>query len=134
MRLTFSHRPSRDAAPTALILVLVVVVVAGACSTSGRPAGQEQTAAVTAQVVEPRRRAMARQIHGAGTLYGDEETTIGTKVAGRVSAVVRDLGDLAAPGDELVRLDPTDYSLERDERASAVKAALAQIGLEELAA
>ena len=62
-------------------------------------------------VAAPVRRELPRFTQVTGTLFGDEETTIAAKVEGRVVEVLKDLGDVAMPGDPLVRVDPTDYEL-----------------------
>lgn len=91
-----------------------------------------QEIAVT--VAAPVQSELPRTIRVSGTLMGDEETTIAAKVAGRVIEVVRDLGDAAAPGDPLIRIDPIDYELARDERQRAFVESLSQLGLGELPA
>jgi multidrug efflux pump subunit AcrA (membrane-fusion protein) len=87
---------------------------------------------VSVSVTKAERRELPRSIRVTGTLHGEEETTIAAKVAGRVVEVVRDLGDVAQPGDPLVRIDPTDYDLEKTERERAFLEALARLGLREL--
>jgi multidrug efflux pump subunit AcrA (membrane-fusion protein) len=99
-------------------------------STGDSSAIQEIAVAVTAPVQNE----LPRIIRVSGTLMGDEETTIAAKVAGRVIEVVRDLGDAAAPGDPLIRVDPIDYELARDERQRAFVESLSQLGLSELPA
>jgi len=64
-----------------------------------------------------------------GTLFGDEQTTLAAKVAGRVTEIHRDLGDSVRPGEPLIVLDATDYELAAAERASALHQALAKLGL-----
>ncbi len=92
----------------------------------------ETLAEVSVSVTKAEQRELPRSIRVTGTLHGEEETTIAAKVAGRVVEVVRDLGDVAQPGDALVRLDPTDYDLEKVERERAFLEALARLGLREL--
>jgi multidrug efflux pump subunit AcrA (membrane-fusion protein) len=84
-------------------------------------------AAVT--VVSPRFHEVARFIRTTGTLHGDEEATIAAKVPGRIIEVLRDLGDVVRPGDPLLRVDPTDYELEKLERERAFMESLARLGL-----
>ena len=75
---------------------------------------------------------MARRITVTGTLHGDEETTLAAKVSGRVVQIMKDLGDVAMPGEPLLQIDPTDYALARDERMRAFREVLAKLGLSEL--
>jgi multidrug efflux pump subunit AcrA (membrane-fusion protein) len=87
---------------------------------------------VAVSVTAPMRRELPRLTQVTGTLFGDEEATIAAKVEGRVVEVLKDLGDTVAPDDPLVRVDPTDYELERAEREGAFREALARLGLSEL--
>lgn len=87
---------------------------------------------VAVSVTAPMRRELPRVTQVTGTLFGDEEATIAAKVEGRVVEVLKDLGDTVAPDDPLVRVDPTDYELERAEREGAFREALARLGLSEL--
>lgn len=84
------------------------------------------------EVTTPSRAKLARTVRVTGTLHGEDEATIASKVSGRVIEVLADLGDRVEPGAPLVRIDPTDYELLRDERSRALRETLAQIGLSEL--
>ena len=102
-------------------------------SFSGCGKGPDQTVAVAAPVpVELRgvhRADLQRSVAVTGTLTGQEEAVISARVAGPVAQVLRDLGDRVAPGDELARLDPSDYRLAEARAAAAVQEALARLGL-----
>lgn len=120
---------------SALSACLALPFLATAGCTPPAPAGPAglppaMTAAVTvaAPVDFPRRARVT------GTLLGEEEMTVAAKVSGRVVEVLKDLGDPVAPGETLVRVDPTDYALAMDERARALTQALARLGLEALPA
>lgn len=112
-------------------LVAVLLLGAGGCGRD-EATSSETPLEVAVSVTKAERRELPRTIRVTGTLYGEEETTIAAKVAGRVVEVVRDLGDIAEPGDPLVRIDPTDYELEKTERERAFLEALARLGLREL--
>jgi len=75
---------------------------------------------------------LPRTVRVTGTLFGDEEATIASKVSGRVVQAPVDLGDRVAPDDVLIRIDPVDYTLARDERRRALTEALSRLGLSEL--
>ena len=109
-------------------MMLAFVVGTSACGRD-EATSSETPPEVAVSVTSPVRRDLPRFTQVTGTLYGDEETTIAAKVEGRVVEVVRDLGDVAAPGDPLVRIDPTDYELERAEREGAFRESLARLGL-----
>ena len=67
-----------------------------------------------------------------GTLYGDEEAQISSKSAGRIIETKADLGDRLEDGALLARVDPTDYKLAVQQGESALREALAKIGLDAL--
>jgi multidrug efflux pump subunit AcrA (membrane-fusion protein) len=79
-----------------------------------------------------RTQAVQREIEVVGTLWGDEDTTVAAKVAGRVTAVHKDVGDPVAANEPLAQIDPTDYELAQRQRELAISEALAKIGLTEL--
>jgi RND family efflux transporter MFP subunit len=64
-----------------------------------------------------------------GTLFGEEEATIASKLSGRVEAIAADLGDLAPSGTVLARLEARDYELVLSESEAARDSALARLGL-----
>jgi len=64
-----------------------------------------------------------------GTMYGDEQTTISSKVAGRVVKLYKDFGDRVGEGDKLGEIDRTDYELSVAQKNFALMEALAKIGL-----
>lgn len=91
-----------------------------------------QAAPKPVRLVAVESRAVDRFIEVTGTLYGEEEVTVAAEVGGRVVEVVADLGDSAAHGAMLARIDPTDYELAVQEQQSALQTALAKIGLDQL--
>ena len=66
-----------------------------------------------------------------GTLWGDEETTISAKVSGRVSDVLKDIGDRATAGEVLVQLDRTDYELIARQKELGIQEVLAKVNLKD---
>lgn len=78
--------------------------------------------AAAARVVEER-------VRTVGTLHGFEEITVAPLVDGRVARVVHDVGDLVVPGDELLRIDDTDYRLALEEAERGLELELAALGL-----
>jgi RND family efflux transporter MFP subunit len=124
----------------AFALVAMVSVIHAACErapssgSSGQDGSSPAPAAdpIAVEVVSPAERDVPRTIRVTGTLYGDEEATIAAKVSGRIVEIMKDMGDTASPGEALLRIDPTDYVLERDERARAQSESLARLGLPEM--
>ena len=119
--------PARAAA----IALAALALAAGGCD-HDEATSSETPPEVAVSVTTAEKRELPRWIHVTGTLYGEEETTIAAKVAGRIVEVVRDLGDVASAGDPLVRVDPTDYELAKTERERAFLEALARLGLDKL--
>lgn len=116
-----------------LLAALAAILLLGTSGCGRDEATSSETPPeVAVSVSKAERRELPRTIRVTGTLHGEEETTIAAKVAGRVVEVVRDLGDIAEPGDALVRIDPIDYELEKTERERAFLEALARLGLREL--
>lgn len=118
-------------AVTALLSLLAACGPDAAQSASPKPSG---TPATPVKLVPVIKRDLARAVEITGTIYGDEEATISSKVSGRIIRIDRDLGDEAAPGDTLAQIDPTDFQLALDERRATTSAALARLGLTEMPA
>lgn len=77
---------------------------------------------------------LPESVEVSGTLFAQEDTVVSAKQAGRVVAVVSDVGDAVPSGAKLAQIDQVDFELELRERMAEKSAALAQIGLEELPA
>lgn len=75
---------------------------------------------------------LQRSVPVVGTLHGYDDVQLTTKVDGRVSHVLRDVGDTVIPGEVLLELDPTDYELALSEARRGLEAELARLGLEAL--
>jgi len=69
---------------------------------------------------------------GGGTLFGDDQATISSKVAGRITAIYKDVGDRAEPGEPLAQVDREDFVLARQQKELAVREVLSRLGLTEL--
>jgi multidrug efflux pump subunit AcrA (membrane-fusion protein) len=114
-------------------LCAVLAALAAACD---EPEDAAQPRAAAEPLVLPLARLsrgpLQRRVQATGTLFGEEEATISAKVAGRVAAVYRDVGDVLKPGDPLARIESTDYELTLAERRRAFEEALAHLGLEAL--
>lgn len=64
-----------------------------------------------------------------GSILGDEESVLSTKVAGRIFKVCVDLGSRVKKGDALVELDPRDFRLRVDQAKAMLAQARAALGL-----
>jgi RND family efflux transporter MFP subunit len=124
--------------PLVAVAVLAALILGGvglARRETGEKAGPSaqtprEEVAVTVEPVTPR--AIRRVVAAVGSLYGQEEITISSKVDGRVARVHHDIGDVVRPGELLLEIDPTDYQLSVAEARRAVELELARVGLKEL--
>lgn len=77
-------------------------------------------------------RTIQRTVQVVGTLYGQEEIDIATKVDGRVARIHHDMGDVVRPGDVLLEVDDTDFRLTVVEAKRSLELEMARLGLREL--
>jgi RND family efflux transporter MFP subunit len=121
---------------TAILFALIAAGMAFVPACREQPpsarAAAEQNQPIPVRVAPVQRRPVQRGIDVTGTLFGEDETAVAAKAAGRVVAVLKDLGDHAAPGEPLAEVDRTDYELTRLQRAAAVSESLARLGLDEM--
>jgi RND family efflux transporter MFP subunit len=68
-------------------------------------------------------------VRSQGTLFGDEQTVVGAKVAGRVAQVHFDLGDLVRTGEILVTLDQEEFRLQAAQAEAQLQQARSAVGL-----
>jgi multidrug efflux pump subunit AcrA (membrane-fusion protein) len=131
---------ARSLAVVVVPLVLLSLVAGCEAEADGKAAasgkgGQAQRDPVAVTLAPARAEPLERTVEiKIGTLYGDEETTISAKVAGRVQQILADVGDRVSAGAPLAQIDPTDYQLTVAQREAAVTEALAELGLTELPA
>jgi RND family efflux transporter MFP subunit len=116
-----------------LASILCAPLALGACDKPAVATSKPADAApVDLVVTTPTWTQLPRVVRATGTLFGEEEATIASKVSGRIIEIHADLGDRVEPGSPLLRIDPTDYNLERAERANALAETLSRLGLTEL--
>ena len=63
------------------------------------------------RLVQAAEEVVERKVGATGTLAADEQVVLGTKVAGRISELLVDLGTRVRRDQVIVRLDPTDATL-----------------------
>jgi multidrug efflux pump subunit AcrA (membrane-fusion protein) len=79
--------------------------------------------------IEPAQvRDVRRQVDLVGTLAAQEEAVVSAEVAGRVSRIVRDLGDRVAAGTPLLELDPEKLQYRAEAQRAALDQARARYG------
>lgn len=137
-------RPSRS--PAWFLPVLILVLSGPGCQrTENQPpanvafAAPEATPTPAAAVVPPDGhqvpvvRGRLRQVFPAvGNLRAKQVTNIGPQVTGRVEAMLADVGDVVRAGQELVRIDPSFFSIELDQRKAEVENAKVALANAEL--
>jgi len=117
------------------IIAAAIAALAGLAACQEQPSakaggkGGKNLETVKVHLVTAKPASVRPVIRVTGTLYGFEEVVVSAKVPGRVVAVLHDLGDRLAPSTPLVEIDRTDYDLAARERALAVSATLAKLGL-----
>ena len=114
---------------------LLALCALAACSKNPAPAPGEATrvpAPVPVLLRAVKTDPVQLEVLVNGTLWGDEDVALASKVAGRVQSVEKDVGDRVASGELLARIDPLDYALAVEQKELAVKESLARIGLKEL--
>ena len=120
----------------ALTLLAALVIVLG--FTGCEPASVETTtsnqAAKTPEAIEVKTMTVIPKVwptvaRSQGSLIADEETIVSTKVAGRVSSVLVDLGDVVEGNQPLILIDPTEFKLQADQAKARLDQARAAVGL-----
>jgi RND family efflux transporter MFP subunit len=92
-----------------------------------KPAPAAEVIAVTTEL--PARRKAQRAVEVVGTLHGRDEVEISAKVEGQVIRIHHDIGDVVAPGDLLLEIDPTDYRIAIAEGQRGLELELSRLGL-----
>lgn len=106
-------------------------VLAG-CDRTPAPQARAEVKPIDVQMAAVSRRAIDRSVDLTGTLFGQEEATVSSKITGRIVRLDHDLGDEVLPGQPLAQIDRTDLELALSERRAAVAASLAKLGLDAL--
>ena len=81
------------------------------------------------RVVPAAERSVPKTVAATGALAADDQVTLSAKVAGRVETINIDLGTRIQRGQELVRLDQTDFKLRVEQADAALQQARARLGL-----
>jgi RND family efflux transporter MFP subunit len=105
------HSALRAPHSALLPLSLLLLVALTGCQPPAADTAPKAATAVPVTVAPVGERTVRRVIPVTGTLNGFEDITLSPKVDGQVAAVLADVGDVVKPGDELLRLDATDYDL-----------------------
>src|SRR5260370_15827331 len=116
MRVPF-YQPPRNFPLKALAIVLGAVVTAAAGFAAFSWTANASRASATVPIVRPARvmeisfQQRSRSLVLAGTVVPRIESTLGFRVAGKITARTVDVGTTVKPGDLIAQLDPADYRL-----------------------
>jgi RND family efflux transporter MFP subunit len=114
-----------------VILLTITLGGSGACRSSSPSASAAGSAseARALKVAKITTGTLSRSITLSGALAAEEQAVLSTKVAGRVQSIAVDLGSSVRQGQEIARLDPTDFELRVSQAAAALQQARARLGL-----
>jgi RND family efflux transporter MFP subunit len=123
-------RPSKPFAAGAFFLALSTCLACqGAQEGRTAPAQELPRAARSVALTRVVRTPLAEAVEVSGTLSAEESVLVATKVAGRVVALVVDLGSGVKQGEVIARIDPTDYALRVKQADALLLSAKAALGL-----
>ncbi len=126
------YRPHTNVLFRGAMATVLTLQAFGCNSEPGAANPQRQTPeSINVTVASSRVQPVQRTIEVVGTLYGDEETVISAKVAGRIIAIFRDVGDRVGLNAPLAQLDRIDYELNVNQKRMAIQEALAKLGLDD---
>jgi len=84
---------------------------------------------IEAEVMVVQPQAWPKIVRCQGTLVADDQTVVGSRVAGLVAETCVDIGDAVQPGQVLLRLDDREFKLQLASAEAALLQASAMIGL-----
>ena len=102
------------------------------CETANRsstPAMESKLETITAQVIEIQPTTWPTIIRSQGNLLSDEQSVVGSKIAGRIAIVHVDLGDTVRQGDAIVTLEQEDLRLFVEQAEAQLEQARSAVGL-----
>jgi membrane fusion protein, multidrug efflux system len=130
MRVPFIQQlPRKFPLKTVAIVSFVGAAAAVACAAfSWMPASASRTSASEpvarpARVMEIAYQQRSQSLVLAGTVVPRIESTLGFRVAGKITARTVDVGTIVKPGDLIAQLDPSDYRLAVDNARAALASA-----------
>jgi RND family efflux transporter MFP subunit len=116
-----------------LTTVCIVICLSGCAPEVAQQQRQAEKPleSITAEVMTIAKVPWATVVRSQGSLYADEQSVVGSEVAGRVDQVHVDLGDFVRTGDPLVTLAHDDFQLQVEQTAAQLQQARAAVGLRE---
>lgn len=116
---------------TCLFCLLLTLFFAGCEHSDSTPVSKtgETLPVLNVETLEITEENWPRIVRSQGSLYPDEEATLGIKVEGRVFKVHVDLGDVVKPGDPLVTVYQDDFKLRVKQAEAQLAQARSAVGL-----
>ncbi len=111
--------------------MLFVASAAGCAAPSANESQPDPqvTETMEAEVLTVEMRPWPTVVRSQGSLFADEESVVGSKVAGRVAEVHVDLGDFVKTGDPLVSLDQEEFRLQVEQAEAQLEQTRSAVGL-----
>lgn len=113
----------------ATILLAAGLLLAAGCSKPTEETAAAPEAPVAVETITVSSEPVRREVEIVGTLAGDQEVTVSSRVSGSVKAIRADLGDNVMAGQLLLEIDPTEYELAVARQHAALQEVLAQLGI-----
>lgn len=119
------------AALTASVVVLALLLTGcqGGTTVSADEPKDKAPKPPEVRVAPAAERTVARTVSATGTLAADEQVVLGTKVAGRLAEIAVDLGTRVRRGQQVGRLDQSDFKLRVEQAEAALQQARVRLGL-----
>jgi RND family efflux transporter MFP subunit len=113
----------------ALLAIPLIVALAGCGAKREAVEAAPKPQPLAVKTLAAATRHVDRVISVTGSLNPDETVNVSFEVAGRVSAIHTDFGQVVHKGDMLAELDKQEYQLQVDRTRAALNQALARLGL-----
>jgi RND family efflux transporter MFP subunit len=129
----FSQPPGHFASRAGMAVLGFALAVSCACKSdypaSGRAAGSDKAKPREVKTVQVAQIPIGEMVTVNGTLAAYDQTTVGTKVAGRLQTISVDLGSVVRKGQAIARLEQPDYQLRVQTAEASLAQARARLGL-----
>ncbi len=114
-----------------LVFILIFFLITNSCikKQDGKNTSKQklQSEPVKILVEKPKREMFELVIETTGTLYALEESNVAFEVDGKITAVLKDLGDYVKKGDVLSRISPEEYALKKAQSEADLRNAEAEL-------
>lgn len=129
----FSKSSGHFASRAGTAVLGLALLASSACKSdypaSGRAAGSDKSKPREVKTVQVAQIPIGDMVTVNGTLAAYDQTTVGTKVAGRLQTISVDLGSVVRKGQAIARLEQPDYQLRVQTAQASLAQARARLGL-----